>query len=78
MERQTYEERDRQAAHSVEQKHQELDGCHGYTPGASLLLSLYVYCSHVSVNVRGLSRGLQPGHRTQPCISVSEVEKPVP
>lgn len=41
----------RQAAHSVKQKHQELSGCHGYTPGVSLLLSVYVYCMHVYKHV---------------------------
>lgn len=47
MDRQAERQAGRQAAHSVKQKHQELSGCHGYTPGVSLLLSVYVYCMHV-------------------------------
>lgn len=36
-----------QAAHSVEQKHQELSGCHGYTPGVALLrVSLPVFTAY--------------------------------
>lgn len=54
--RQTVGETDRQAAHSVEQKHQELSGCHGYTPGVSLLLALCMFfCMHVCMHVRGFT-----------------------
>lgn len=52
----------RQAAHSVEQKHQELSGCHGYTPGVSLLLSLCMLSACVHVCVWVYFGRLKAGH----------------